>query len=163
MPIANVCAQNAAPRAQLGAVTSSVQFFRNIGGTVGSAIFGTIMTSSLSGGLSKLDLSRVPENVRGLLGNVQIMTDQTAVAQIRAQVPQQFAGFFDGILNQARGVLAGAIHDVFFFCIFAAAAGFLTAFLLKEVTMKAGRKKPAPTQVDSMGAVNAEGVLEGQE
>lgn len=146
MPIANVCAQNAAPRAQLGAVTSAVQFSRNIGATVGSAVFGTIMTSSLAAGLAKLDLSQVPENVKAVLGNVQVITDQSVLAQIRAQVPQQFAGFFDAILHQARVVLAGAIHDVFFFCIFAAAAAFIVALFLKEVGVRAEKKEKAPVE-----------------
>ncbi len=149
MPIANVCAQNASPREQLGAVTSSVQFFRNIGATVGSAVFGTIMTTSLAGGLAKLDLSQVPENVRGLLGNVQVITDPSALAQIQAQVPAQYAGFFSSILDQARGALAGAIHDVFFFCIFAAAAAFIVSFFLKEAgtkAVKAVRHAPAPVE-----------------
>jgi hypothetical protein len=46
--------QNAVPRDQLGVATSSNQFFRQIGATVGVAIFGAIMTQALSGEMSKL-------------------------------------------------------------------------------------------------------------
>lgn len=47
MPITNVNAQNAAPKQQIGSVTSSVMFFRNIGSTIGSALYGVIMTDTL--------------------------------------------------------------------------------------------------------------------
>jgi EmrB/QacA subfamily drug resistance transporter len=132
MPVANISAQNAAPREQIGSVTSVVQFFRNIGATVASAVYGTILANSMASGFQKLDMSHIPENVQGLLRNPQIITDAQAVAQIRANVPTEYAGYFNGVLGQAKGVLSNAIHDVFVFCIFVAAAGVLAAFLLKN-------------------------------
>jgi hypothetical protein len=41
-------AQNAAPAGQLGVVTSASQFFRQIGSTVGTAIFGALLTGRLA-------------------------------------------------------------------------------------------------------------------
>ncbi len=132
MPIANIAAQNAAPREQLASVTSVVQFFRNIGGTIGSAIFGTIMTTSMNLGLSKIDLSHVPENVQPLLRNPQIITDTQAMSQIKAHVPNEYMDYFNGIFNKLKTILSDSIHDVFFFCIFIAVAGIIIAFLFKE-------------------------------
>lgn len=43
--------QNTAPRRDLGVATASVQFFRNVGSTVGIAITGTIMATTLPGAL----------------------------------------------------------------------------------------------------------------
>jgi hypothetical protein len=43
----SVAAQNAAPITQMGIATSSSQFFRQIGSTVGIAIFGTMLTHNL--------------------------------------------------------------------------------------------------------------------
>jgi len=43
----SIAVQNAAPLHQLGVATSSNQFFRQIGSTVGIAIFGTILTHNL--------------------------------------------------------------------------------------------------------------------
>ena len=45
MPIFTLIVQNAAPQRQIGAATATVQFFRQIGGTVGAAVFGSIMLS----------------------------------------------------------------------------------------------------------------------
>lgn len=49
--------QNAVPREQLGVATSSAQFFRQIGATVGVAIFGAIMTQSLAAEMAKVSTS----------------------------------------------------------------------------------------------------------
>ncbi|MGZ3345951.1 MAG: MDR family MFS transporter [Caulobacteraceae bacterium] len=42
-------AQNSAPAGQIGVVTSASQFFRQIGSTVGTAIFGALLTARLAG------------------------------------------------------------------------------------------------------------------
>jgi EmrB/QacA subfamily drug resistance transporter len=63
-----VCIQNAVPLNRIGVVTSANQFFRQIGSTVGVAIFGTLLTTSLNAkllawsaaaGLPALDLSKL--------------------------------------------------------------------------------------------------------
>jgi EmrB/QacA subfamily drug resistance transporter len=41
-------AQNSAPQSQMGVVTSASQFFRQIGSTVGTAVFGALLTSRLA-------------------------------------------------------------------------------------------------------------------
>ena len=63
-----VAIQNAVPPNRIGVVTSANQFFRQIGSTVGVAIFGTLLTTSLNAkllawsagaGLPPLDLSKL--------------------------------------------------------------------------------------------------------
>ena len=46
--------QNAVPPGQIGAVTGANQFFRQIGSTIGVAIFGALLTSNLNAKLSAL-------------------------------------------------------------------------------------------------------------
>jgi EmrB/QacA subfamily drug resistance transporter len=64
----SVAIQNAVPLNRLGVVTSASQFFRQIGSTVGVAIFGTLLTNDLNAkltawagsvGLPPLDLSKL--------------------------------------------------------------------------------------------------------
>ncbi len=89
-----VAVQNAVPLNRIGVVTSANQFFRQIGSTVGVAIFGTLLTTglnarlrawSLGAGVPPLDLSTlrslsveaeahssaidVPESIRILIAN----------------------------------------------------------------------------------------------
>ncbi len=44
-PLYIIAVQNAFDRSQLGAVTSGLQFFRGIGGTIGATAFGAVMTT----------------------------------------------------------------------------------------------------------------------
>jgi len=48
LPIITIVVQNAAPFAQLGAATGALTFFRQVGGTVGLAIAGTLFGSALA-------------------------------------------------------------------------------------------------------------------
>ena len=43
MPVYTVAVQNVAPRKHMGAATASTTFFRQIGSTVGVAVFGSLM------------------------------------------------------------------------------------------------------------------------
>jgi EmrB/QacA subfamily drug resistance transporter len=45
-------AQNSAPQSQMGVVTSASQFFRQIGSTVGTAVFGALLTGRLAAEMS---------------------------------------------------------------------------------------------------------------
>ena len=132
MPIANVNAQNAAPRQQIGTVTSGVMFFRNMGGTVGSAILGAIMSNSLSRGFLSLDMQYLPDKVQGLLKNPQIISNADTIMGIRNQVPAQYVDYFDKIYLQAKQVLVISIHDAFLFTVIVAFIGLICTVGLRE-------------------------------
>ncbi|HEX3029821.1 MAG TPA: MDR family MFS transporter [Clostridia bacterium] len=137
MPITNVNAQNAVAKQQIGSVTSAVMFFRNMGSTIGSAVFGVIMARSLSSGLSGLNMQRLPEKVQGMLKNTQTLTNAKAIASIRANVPKAYTGYFESIYLQAKDVLAHSIHNVFLFCVPIALLGLIVAIFLREADMEA--------------------------
>jgi EmrB/QacA subfamily drug resistance transporter len=61
LPIYTLAIQNAVNPREVGAATSSSQFFRQIGSTVGVAVFGTILASVLATQLPKY----MPEQLRG--------------------------------------------------------------------------------------------------
>jgi MFS family permease len=145
MPITNVNAQNAAPQQQIGSVTSTVMFFRNIGSTIGSAIYGVIMTNSLSNGFSGLNMQHLPEKIQEMLKNTQILTNAQTIAEIRSRVPKEYLNYFDDVYLQAKAVLAGSIHDVFLFCVSIAALGFVCALFLREAPF---RRKAASKAID---------------
>ena len=72
--------QNALPTRDLGVATSSNQFFRQIGSTIGVAIFGAYLTNRLDSGLGKI--------MPGVdLGRLQAMGTHTA-AGATSMVPQ---------------------------------------------------------------------------
>lgn len=136
MPIANINIQNSVPRHQLGSATSTVQFFRNIGSTIGSAIYGTIMLTSMNNGFSKLDLSNIPDKVQALLKSPQVITNSASVKQIMQQVPPQYSNFLVEALEQAKKVLSNSIHEVFLFCMFVAIFGLVLTFFFKDAQVQ---------------------------
>lgn len=136
MPIANTNIQNSVPPRQIGAATSTVQFFRNIGGTIGSAIYGTIMTTAMNTGFSKLDLRNIPDNVQNLLKNPQIVTNSDSVKQVMQQVPVQYSSFLGTALEQAKKVLSNSIHQIFLFCMFVAIGGFVLTIFFKDAPLR---------------------------
>jgi MFS family permease len=80
----SVAIQNAVPVTRIGVVTSANQFFRQIGSTVGVAVFGTLLTNSLnakllawsqSAHLPALDLSKL----RGLSAQAQATSSVISV------------------------------------------------------------------------------------
>ncbi|MCI2106823.1 MAG: MFS transporter [Intestinimonas sp.] len=138
MPITNVNAQNAAPRQQIGTATSGVMFFRRLGSTIGSAVYGVIVTNTLTAGLSGLPMHRLPEHIQELLKNTQVITNAQAVAGIRAEIPDRDLSRFDDVYLHAKEILAHSVHTVFLFCICLAVVGLVGAFFLREapVTIK---------------------------
>jgi EmrB/QacA subfamily drug resistance transporter len=64
MPVLVLAAQNAASRRHLGVVTSLAQFFRELGGTFGVALFGAVFASRLAADLAR----RLPAGAGGRLG-----------------------------------------------------------------------------------------------
>lgn len=65
MQLIVLASQNAVPTADLGVATSSVNFFRAIGGSVGVALFGALFNSRLSDALAGAEAMR-PEAVQAL-------------------------------------------------------------------------------------------------
>jgi len=111
--------QNAVRRRDLGVATSSLQFFRNIGNTLGTAVAGTLMTSSLLAGIQSRMTPELLAEVPG--GRV----DPNAVLS-----PSALAQLPDAVAQVLRLSLADAMHAVFFVPpIFSAVALAATLFI----------------------------------
>lgn len=52
MPVMNLVVQNEFAQAELGVATSSNQLFRSLGSTIGTAVFGAVLTTSVVSGLN---------------------------------------------------------------------------------------------------------------
>jgi MFS family permease len=87
-----ISVQSEVTRQQLGAATSTLQFMRNVGGTVGVSIFGTVMVTSLIDGLAR----------QGSTVNI----DPRVLLDPSSSVPP-------AVLASMRGALGDAIGAVF--------------------------------------------------
>ncbi|MDA8218559.1 MAG: MDR family MFS transporter [Dehalococcoidales bacterium] len=151
MSLFTIVVQNAFPLRRLGEVTASLQFFRSIGGTVGVAVLGTIMTNGFHNAF-EADLPAtlrqlIPADKLALLANPQVLlSDQTT-----AQLQQGFAAFGSqgqALLQQLMAVtrtsLATAITDVFTVGAVVMALALVMTIFLPEIPLR-GRHDPVPT------------------
>lgn len=100
-PVYTLIVQNSVMRSDLGVATAGVQFFRNIGSTVGVAVFGTIMTTRLPGAIAAhLPEQAASQKLSGI--NAGSVLDPTALAAL----PSAVAG-------AVRHGLADSLHAVF--------------------------------------------------
>lgn len=116
--------QNAMPRNQLGLVTGSTQFFRQIGSTVGVALFGTALTNFLTADLAKVmpgvDLNRL----RGM--------GQAAAAGPPAPLPAF-----------VREAISTSITHTFALGLIVLAVAFLAVLLIPERPMTTAEAVPS--------------------
>ncbi|USQ75427.1 MDR family MFS transporter [Ornithinimicrobium cryptoxanthini] len=96
--------QNAVPRSALGVATAALQFFRNVGNTVGVAIFGSVMTAGLAGAIA----SHLPVDVVDEMGDQLQDIDAGAALDPAATV-----GLSPEVLAAIRAGLSDQLHDVF--------------------------------------------------
>lgn len=142
MPIYTVVVQNAMPQRNLGAATSAIQFFRSMGGTIGTAILGTVLTN----GYTTAFHEQIPTSVKSAIpperlaafDNPQVLLS----AQAQAQMHQAFGAIPGGpqlleqILLAVRTALALAVHQVFLAALGVAVVAFFLSFLLREVPLR---------------------------
>ena len=133
--------QAALPRQILGVATSQVQFWRNLGGTVGTAVLGSIMarqlTSSIQGRVAALDL---PPQLRqlgvGSGGSPQSILDPGNLARVKASLPAPALPFFDQVITAMRMGLADALHDLFLIGAAICVVAVVASLFLREVPLR---------------------------
>lgn len=94
--------QNAVQRRDLGVATSALQFFRNIGNALGTAVAGTIMTTGLVNGLA----ARMTPEVQGQLPPGGI--DPNVVLH-----PSEMAALPPAVASVLRAALNDGTHNLF--------------------------------------------------
>ena len=112
MPLYLNATQSAVDVKFLGVVSSQIQFWRNIGSTVGVAVLGAVLSHELPRKIADATAAiNLPPALRGSLGsgsNPQALFDPAALAATRAQLPPQAQPLFDQVLTAVRGALKSA-------------------------------------------------------
>ncbi|MEX2247142.1 MAG: MDR family MFS transporter [Dehalococcoidia bacterium] len=139
MPSLVLASQNALPQTMIGVSTSLTQFARSVGGVIGVAIMGSLLTSrledELASGLPPQVQQQAPEPLLASLRNPRILLDDGALEALRTLAFEPVFGadaahLFPESIASLREGLATSITEVFFLsmCIMAAAA-ILTIWL----------------------------------
>jgi hypothetical protein len=121
----NLAIQNAAPLNRLGVVTSANQFFRQIGGTIGIAVFGTLFTNNLNAGIHKSPLGAVIPDLD--IGKLQ---------EFAAASAGKAAGGAIAMPPELKEIITSSITDVFFLGIFLVMAAFVVIVFIPHLPMR---------------------------
>jgi len=147
MPTFNIAIQNAFPQNMTGVVTGGVQFFRNMGSTIGAAIMGSVMMARMSyhytqtvQTMSTLTHGNMPPQVATLMKSPMALKDPHNVMQMK-QMMASTPGMFEKVMGLIHSVLIDSLHDVFFISIVSSSLALLCAILLKEIPLRGGREK----------------------
>jgi EmrB/QacA subfamily drug resistance transporter len=117
--------QNAAARSDLGVATASTQFFRNVGSTVGIAVFGTVMTSGLAAAIA----GHLPAEVAARMPAGSV--DAGSVLD-----PAALAGLPPVVADAVRQGLADQLHLVFLIALPLVAVVFLATLAITPLPLR---------------------------
>ena len=147
--------QNALPR-KIGQATSALVFFRQIGGTIGLAAMGSVMTSAYLPAFQNALPAAVKRVVSAQLlaafNNPQILLSPDALTKMQSNAAAAGPGAV-ALLNQVivavKTGLAQGIHNVFVLSLVIMILGLISVFFLKEITLK-GKKSVASNVVEGV-------------
>ncbi len=147
MPLYMLAVQNAVPYRFMGISTSTMQFLRSVGGTMGVAILFSLIQSKYHAHLA----TNAPEAVRARPELAKALNEPQFVLNTGAfqAVHQAFLGLgnqgqalFDQTIQAVRESLAVAITDAFFVAVFFLVAATVIGVFMKEIPLRKGHYLP---------------------
>lgn len=144
MPLYTIAVQNAVPYNVLGVATSSTAFSRSLGGSVGLAIFGSVMNNRFAAEFADRLPSTAkalipPEQLAALTHNPQVLVSTETQGQLQTILEQtgpEGTALFRQVLQALHQSLNSSLTQVFLFALFAVCIAFLTNFFLKEIPLR---------------------------
>jgi hypothetical protein len=140
MPLYLNATQSAVDARYLGVVSSQIQFWRNIGSTVGVAILGAVLSHELTQQI----VASIPPQLAGALpanGNAQAIFDPAVMQRIPPPV-----------LVAIRSALASSLHDVFLIAAGVAALSVVLSLFLQEVPLRGQTVRGRQPEVEAAPA-----------
>lgn len=159
MPVFMLAVQNVVDSKDIGVATASVQLFRNLGGTIGIAVMGTVLSTSIADkmkvlistgkGLGNSDLDA--ETFRQLTGlmDPQLLLDQTKMSTIQNGLSDQALPVFHQLVEMLRQALAASLSNVFLTGTIVLAVALALTFSLKELPLRTTVRKVSEPKKES--------------
>ncbi|TMC51626.1 MAG: MFS transporter [Chloroflexi bacterium] len=130
-PLYLTAVQTALPREYLGVASSQIQFWRNLGGTVGSAILGAVLANRLPGYITtQVTQLHIPPQVLASFpkGNANAILDPTTLAKLPA-----------AFVAAIRLALSDTLHDIYLFAGAVLVLALIATVFMKEVPLTGAR------------------------
>jgi EmrB/QacA subfamily drug resistance transporter len=141
MPLFMLSVQNAVEYRVMGIATSTMQFLRSVGGTMGVAIMFTVIQANYHEGLD----ANVPpvvqeqEQLSSALDDPQFLLNDEARQQVEGAFQQfgdQGDALFDATMTAVKTSLADGISQAFFIATFILAAAAVVGAFMKDVPLR---------------------------
>jgi EmrB/QacA subfamily drug resistance transporter len=144
LSVFTIVVQNAVPFKFLGAATSNLTFFRQVGGSVGLAIVGSYFGGQLATNIPAELAKAAPAGTftpfftaiggdLAQLTNVGGQFDQALIGLIPVQ-------YLDAFFNAIKAGIADAIGSIFWLSVVASLVAFVAATLIEEIPLRGGTK-----------------------
>ncbi|MFK7697429.1 MDR family MFS transporter [Paenibacillus sp. HJGM_3] len=154
MPVFSLTVQNAVSPQQLGVATASSQLFRNLGGTIGIAVMGTIMQSSLKSNVKEamtsgegIDLTKLDPDTAAHLApfqNPSMLLDQPRLEELHSQLPASVQPVITKMIDMMRDALSASLTTVFLSGAALLVLALILVFFLREIPLRTSNKMPSP-------------------
>ncbi|MFM9329512.1 MDR family MFS transporter [Paenibacillus mesotrionivorans] len=158
MPVFSLTVQNAVKPNELGVATASSQLFRNMGGTIGVAVMGTIMTTSLknhmqsaaaatgsSGTANIANLASANPKLAASLKDLQgpqALLDQPKLKELMASLPADIQPVIQHMVDMLKDSLSSALTTVFLSGTALLVLALVLTFFIREIPLRTSNKMP---------------------
>lgn len=136
MQVMTLAVQNSVERKDLGTATSVVTFFRSMGSSFGTALFGAVLTARLTVYLREL----LPHDLASRITGNNLQAGHT---QLKAMDPRVVHAILESFVR--------AFHDVFLLAIPFALATFVASLFLRETPLRESTKDMAEGEALKVG------------
>jgi EmrB/QacA subfamily drug resistance transporter len=140
MPLFTLVVQNAVSPMQMGVATAATQFFRSMGATMGTAIFGTIMLREYTSKFTATVPAGIPDELRSQFTNpLQLIHNLPALQEQYRHIPNGPA-LLETLLHTMKDALVFGLNDVFFLATIVVTIAFGVTIFLKEIPLRKSHK-----------------------
>ena len=151
MPVFNLAVQNAFTQKDLGVATASTQLFRNIGGTIGTAVMAGVLNNALAKNLSGVSSSTFAKlaassghgfgsfnstTVQGLLSKQGQAQLHAGIAHLPVLYQPAFTAALADFIQKIRSGFAVSIAHVFWVGTALMAAALVVTIFLEEIPLR---------------------------
>ncbi|MEO7984150.1 MAG: MDR family MFS transporter [Bacteroidota bacterium] len=156
MPIFTLAVQSAFGKERMGEVTAGTQLFRNVGGTVGTAVLGGIMNIQLTkhmnrmqrepfvAQLEQLGTGKETHFSNSFIQNVLNPTNQQHIRELFVNVPAAnrpaIENNFDHFIGSAKMAFSNSVDGVFIVAAILMSLSLITVFFLPEIPLRKSDK-----------------------